>query len=62
MFRRLRRESRQVIKTILQLVYFMRGSIQYSDMLLLSHAEREMIDDFIKERLESESKKVHPIY
>ena len=62
MFSRLKRESRQVVKTVLQLVYFMRGSIQYSDMLLLSHAEREMINDFIQERLESESKKVHPIY
>jgi hypothetical protein len=40
----------------------MRGSIQYGDMLLLSHAERDMIEDFIKERLEAEGKKIHPVY
>ena len=62
MFNRMNRESRQVVKSILQLVYFMRGSIQYGDMLLLSHAERDMINDFIKERLEAEGKKIHPVY
>jgi hypothetical protein len=40
----------------------MRGSIQYHDMLMMSPGEREMVNDFIKERLEQEGKKIHPIY
>jgi hypothetical protein len=58
----MKRESRQLIKGIIQLVYFMRGSIQYHDMMNLSYAERDMVNDFINQRLEQEGKKMYPNY
>ena len=56
------RERRRIIRSIIQLVYFMRGSIQYHSMLNMSLVEREEIGDFIEKRIEQESKKMYPIY
>lgn len=57
-----RREVSMIIKSVIQLVYFMRGSISYNDMMNMSFAERQMINDFISERLEQESKRMNPVY
>lgn len=62
MFNRMRIESRGIIKDIISLVYFMRGSIQYEDMLLRTPIERELISEFISERIEIESTHPHPVY
>lgn len=62
MFHRLRDESRGLLKEITSLVYFMRGSIQYNDMMTMTPVEREIIGDFVKERLEQERDKIHPVY
>ena len=62
MFYRLKKESRNIIKEVLQLVYFMRGAVQYHDMLMMTYGERDLISDFIKERLEQESGKMNPTY
>jgi hypothetical protein len=62
MFNRLRHESRQIMKGVIELVYFMRGAIQYNDMIMMSQVERDMVSDFIKENLEREGKKLHPNY
>jgi hypothetical protein len=62
MFGRMSRERTRIIKSIVQLVYFMRGSIQYNDMMNMSFVEREIISNFIEERLENESKKMYPCY
>jgi hypothetical protein len=40
----------------------MRGAIQYDDMLQLSVAERQIISDFVKSRLDLELSKVNPNY
>lgn len=56
------RERKRLIKSIVQLVYFMRGSIQYRDMMDMSLIERDIINEFIESRLESESKKMYPVY
>lgn len=62
MFARMNKDSRQTIKSIISLVYFMRGSVSYNDMMFMTHAEREMIKEFLDERLEAESKNPHPVY
>ena len=62
MFNRMRKETRDLIKEIVQLVYFMRGSIQYDDMMMMTPGEREIVGDFIKSRLEQESAKMYPVY
>jgi hypothetical protein len=62
MFHRMRDETRGLLKEVVSLVYFMRGSIQYTDMMLMTPAERELISEFIKERLDQERDKMHPVY
>ncbi len=62
MFGRMSRERTRIIKSVVQLVYFMRGSIQYNDMMNMSFVEREIISNFIEERLENENKKMYPNY
>jgi len=55
-------ETKALIKKNIQLVYFMRGAIQYNEMMNLTYVEREMIEDFIGDRLEQEKKSPHPVY
>ena len=43
-------------------VYFMRGSIQYEDMMLRTPAERQIFEEFISERLEIEKDSPFPNY
>lgn len=62
MFRRMTTERQRIISSIIQLVYFMRGSVQYKDMMQLSMFEREAIAEFIEKRVEVESKKMYPVY
>jgi len=62
MFKRYQGEVRGIIKDVIQLVYFMRGSIQYNDMLNRTYAERQMIGDFVEERLTVEGKRSNPVY
>lgn len=62
MFTSFRREVNGIMKSVIQLVYFMRGSISYNEMMQMTFVEREMVGDFIKERLEQESKRSHPNY
>lgn len=62
MFQNMRRDIRNTIKSVITLVYFMRGSVSYNDMMNMTFVEREMVSDFISERLEQESKRMHPVY
>jgi hypothetical protein len=56
------RERERIIKSIIQLVYFMRGSIQYNDMMNMSHIERSLVGEFIETRISNESQKMYPVY
>lgn len=38
----------------MQLAYFMRGAIQYDDLMYRTIAERQIMSEFISERLESQ--------
>ena len=62
MFNRMRAETRGLLEEVTSLVYFMRGSIQYNDMMMMTPVEREIIGSFIKNRLEQENAKAHPVY
>ena len=53
MFSRLRHEAAEIIKGIIRLVYFMRGSVQYEDMMRRTPAERDLFYEFIEERMKS---------
>lgn len=54
--------SRNIIETIIQLVYFMRGSVQYDDMMNRTAVERQLMAEFIEKRLDAESEKMYPVY
>lgn len=63
MFGTLDREIHSVIEDIIQIVYYMRGAVQYRDMLYhMTYAERQMMADFLKDRIEHESKRLNPVY
>ena len=62
MFVRLRNESRDLLKSVISLVYFMRGSIQYDDMMLMTPVERELVNEFLKDRFEQEKDRHYPVY
>lgn len=63
MFGRLRAEGKRIIENIIEISYFMRGSMKYEDILLrMSYAERDLTEQFLKKRLEGEAKKPHPVY
>lgn len=62
MFNRMRTEVRGLLKEITGLVYYMRGSIQYEDMIMRTPVEREIISEFINERFEQEKNNPYPVY
>ena len=62
MFEQMHNEQRRIMKSVIELVYFMRGSIQYDDMMKRSLIERDLITEFLNDRLEIEAKKMHPNY
>lgn len=55
-------DRQATIASIVQLVWYMRGSIQYKDMLDMSMVERQAVSRFIEKRLEAESKRPYPQY
>lgn len=62
MFSQLKSDTADIISRIIRNVYFMRGAISYHEMMLMSPGERDLIETFLKERLEMESKRAYPQY
>lgn len=62
MFNSMQSEVGRIVDSIIELVYFMRGSISYDEMLMKTHAERSRIAHFLKDRMETESKNPYPNY
>jgi hypothetical protein len=62
MFKTLQLTSKSIISEVIELVYFMRGSIQYDDMMFRTPGERDMIGEFVSSRLKDESKRPYPVY
>jgi hypothetical protein len=55
-------ESRELVRSFISLVYFMRGSISYDQMMWRTYAERVLIKEFLEERFEEEKKNPYPVY
>lgn len=55
-------EVRSLLKSLVQLAYYMRGAVQYDELFNRTFAERQIFEEFVKDRLETEGKKMHPVY
>lgn len=62
MFNTYKQDINDIVKSVIKLVYFMRGSVSYNEMMNMSYMERSLISEFISERLEQESKRPNPVY
>lgn len=62
MFASMANTRRATIEELIQLVYFMRGAIQYESMKDMTYVERQSVSEFIEKRLKDESKKMYPVY
>lgn len=62
MFKNMASARERTIDSAISLAYFMRGCIQYADVLMLSFYERSAISRFIESRFEAEKEKMYPIY
>ncbi len=62
MFSGLQREGRQLLDSIISLIYFMRGAVSYTEAMNMSFAERDILAHFLSNRLEIEKKSSNPIY
>ena len=62
MFSGLQRAAANIVDGVIELTYFMRGSVTYEEMMRRTPGERDRISDFLKRRLEAESKSPFPVY
>ena len=56
MFNKMDRSVKNLLKNVIQLVFFMEGSVQYDDMLRRTPLERSLMEEFTMERLEAKTK------
>lgn len=56
------RQSRAIKEEILRFCWYMRGGLTYSDAMLLSSDERQIIGDIIKDNLEIAKKSGMPFF
>ena len=56
------KESKAMRDNVLRICWYMRGSISYSDGMLLSFQDRELINKIIKENLETTKKSNLPFF
>ena len=62
MILRLQEDGNNLLNSLVELVYFMRGSVGYEEMLRRTPAERNLMKDFIIKRLESQKNTPHPVF
>ena len=59
----LQKEVAMTVKSIGELAYYMRGSLQYDHIMMrMSRGERDVIESFLSKRLEQEAKSPNPVY
>lgn len=58
----LEKESKALKKEILQLCWYMRGSVSYSEAMEMSPSEREIIVKIVKDNLETAKKSGMPFF
>lgn len=47
---------RQLIKNVLELVYYMKGGLTYTEAMNMSAVEREIAMEFVSDKLQEEAK------
>ena len=64
LFARLRKEANSILTSIVELAWYMRGSIQYHDLMLTTPVERETMKNFLDKRFEKmqQTKTMFPVY
>jgi hypothetical protein len=62
MFTYMQQEVRALLKHIISIVYFMRGAIQYEEMMRRTPGERQLFEEFISERMDIEKDNPFPNY
>jgi hypothetical protein len=58
----LEKESKALKKEVMQLCWYMRGSVSYSEAMELSPSEREIIVKIVKDNLETAKKSGMPFF
>ena len=56
------KEVDQIKKDLLRLVWHMRGGVSYSEMMMLSHKELEIISEIVKDNMEVTKKTRLPYF
>ena len=56
------KESAEIKKSALTLTWYMRGGVQYTDVLNMSYEERAMINKLIESNLETTKKTQMPFF
>lgn len=56
------KSTKSLVRTAIELAYFSRGSLSYSDVMAMSAGERELAAEFINHRLEIASKMPNPVF
>jgi hypothetical protein len=62
MFGSLSRDVQLIVDEVVELCYFMRGAINYEEMMYRSPGERQRISSFIEKRLDTQKGKMNPVY
>lgn len=62
MIKDLEGQSNKIISSCIEMVYFMRGAIQYSEFMELTPMERKLFASFLEKRMETEGKRPNPVY
>lgn len=62
MITQLGREVKNLIESCLELSWYYRGGVSYSEFLHLSAGERSAALDFINERMKKIAKSQYPVY
>lgn len=62
MFTRFQNEIQLVVDNVIELCWYMRGSISYEEMMFRTPGERQRILKFIENRMESQKKAMYPVY
>lgn len=56
------REAKLIRQEALKMTWYMRGGVQYADVLNMSRDERDAINDIIKENLDTTKKTQMPFF
>lgn len=55
-------DTRNLLKQAVEIAWFSRGSIQYESALNMTPLERDIVIQFVNDRLESQKKNPNPVY